>query len=682
MTTHHPSADLRTLTLAGHSGSGKTTLAERLLAACGAVGEAGSVERGTTVSDHDPLEKKHQHSLNSAVLHAAFDGIGLTLIDTPGLMDFRAAALAAMAATETVAIVVNAQAGIELATRRLMRRAKARRLCRMIIVNKIDTDDLNLEALVEDLRAEFGAECLPVNLPANNRTTVKDCFFHDDGQTDILSLAEAHTRIVEQTVEVDEDLMAAYLEQGEVGPEALHDAFEKALREGHVVPICFVSARTGAGIPELLQFFKRLLPSPLEGNPPPYLKGESGDTERVTAQPDPDGHVLTHVFKIINDPYVGKLAVFRIHQGTVKPETQLYIGHARKPFKINHLFALQGGKYTETASGIPGEIRAVAKIDEIHYDDVLHDSHDEDLYHLAPIDYPQPMYALAIEAKTRGQEQKVAAALGRLAEEDPCIQIDHNQELNETVVRGLGDYHLRLLVERLNERYGVEVVTRPPRIAYRETVSRPAEGHHRHKKQTGGAGQFGEVYLRIRPLARGEGFRFVNEVVGGAIPYNFIPAVEKGVLQVLQQGAIAGYTMQDVEVTVYDGKHHSVDSKEIAFVTAGRKAFLDAIAKAGPQILEPIVHIEVVAPEAMMGDITGSLAAHRARINGTDSLRGGQIAITADAPLSEMMDYHIELKSLTGGQASYSLDFSHYDPVPADVQARLTADYQPGAEHE
>lgn len=663
--------DIRNIALVGHSGSGKTTLAEALLVQSGVKGEAGTVERGSTTMDYDPLERKFQHSLDSAIASLDYDGMHLNLIDTAGIPDFRGPTLASLTAVETTAIVVNAQSGIELSTRRLMRRAKQRRVCRMIIINKIDVEEVELTQLVNDLREEFGPECLPVNLPAENFSTVRDCFFHTEGDTDIFSLAEAHDAIIDQVVEVNEDLMEKYLEGEDLSRDELHSAFEQALREGHLVPICFVSATSGAGTNELLNFFKKLAPSPREGNPAPFLKGEGEDASKVTTTNNASDHVLAHVFKITNDPFVGKLGVFRIYQGTIRPDSQLLIGDARKPFKVGHLFKIQGGKHEEVDAGIPGDICAVAKVDDIHYDAVLHDSHEQDRYHLKPLDFPKPMYGLAVNTKSRGQEQKLSTALQRLQEEDPCFTVEHNQELNETVMRGLGELYMRITLERMKERYNVEVTTRPPRIAYRETITRAAEGHYRHKKQTGGAGQFGEVFLRIKPTARGQGFKFVNEVVGGAIPYNLIPAVEKGVMQVLDEGAVAGYAMQDLEVTVYDGKYHPVDSKEIAFVFAGRNAFLDAIKSAGPQILEPIVSIDVTVPDADMGDITGNLAGRRARISGTESLRGGLVTIRADIPLSSLSDYHTELKSLTQGQGSYAMEFSHYDPVPSSVQQEL-----------
>jgi elongation factor G len=576
-----------------------------------------------------------------------------------------------MAATETTALIINAHNGIELSTRRLMRRAKRRRLCRLIVISKMDQPGVNLNKLVQDIRREFGPECLPINLPAEGLSTVRDCFYGTEGETDVFSLSEAHEAIIDQVVEVNEDLMEKYLEGEDLSREELHNAFEQALREGHLVPICFTSAISGAGLGEFLKLCKNLLPNPAEGNPPLIFKGEGDDAQEVDVQPDPGGHVIAHVFKISNDPFVGKLSIFRVYQGTVKPDTQLYIGDARKPFKVGHLFKVQGGRHEEVDMGVPGDICAVAKVDDIHYDAILHDSHDEDNFHLKPLGFPQPMYGLAVQPESRGQEQKLAQSILRLTEEDPCFVVEHNQELNETVIRGLGELHMRVMLQRMSKRYNVEVATRPPRIAYRETVTRAAEGHYRHKKQTGGAGQFGEVFLRLKPLARGEGFEFVNKVVGGAIPTSLIPAVEKGVRQIVGEGAIAGYQMQDMEVTVYDGKFHPVDSKEIAFVIAARNAFLDAIHNAGPQILEPIVSVDVTVPEAVMGDITGNLAGRRARISGTESLSGGLVTVTADMPLSSLSDYHTELKSMTQGQGTFTMEFSHYDPVPHAVQREL-----------
>ena len=676
--------DIRNLALVGQAGAGKTLLAEALLAQSGAIRSKGSLARGTTVCDFDPQEKALLHSLDAAICGFETQGKRVNVIDTPGYPDFMGRTLSALEAVETAVIVVSAVNGVETMTQRMMDFAKQRGLCRLIVVNKIDSREARTEAVLEEIRETFGRACLPLNLPAERGAGVVDCFFQPDGQpTDFSSCKDAHTQIIDQVVEVDDELMALYLEQGEeLNPEQLHDPFEKALREDHLVPICFCSAETGAGIPELLDVLARLAPNPAEGNPPPFLKGETEAAERVEVSPDPAKHVIAHVFKVTIDPFVGKLGIFRVHQGTVKPGAQLYVGDARKPVKLAHIHQLQGKDHVEVQQALPGDIVAVPKIDEIFFDAVLHDSHDEDHYHLKSVTFPPAMLGLAIRTEKRGDEQKLSEGLHRLMAEDPCVRVEHHVAQNETVLYGLGDLHLRVMLQRLTDRYGVSVKTSPPSVPYRETITRPAEGHCRHKKQTGGAGQFGEVYLRIEPLERGAGFEFVDDVVGGAIPGQFIPAVEKGVRQVLTEGAIAGFELQDVRVSVYDGKHHPVDSKEVAFVSAGRKAFIEAIRGAGPIVLEPIVRVAISTPSGAIGDVTSDLATRRARINGQDSLAGGRAEITALVPLAELQDYLSRLKALTGGEGTYTMDLSHYDPVPPRKQQELVSAYKPHEEVE
>ena len=664
---------IRTIALVGHGGSGKTTLAEALLHRAGAIGAAGSVERGSTVCDFDPLEKTYQHSLNAALVHLTSGETRIHIVDTPGLPDFVGRAIGALPAVETAAIVINAQNGIEMITKRVMHWAAKRNLCRMIVVNRIDAENVDLSQLVDQIQSAFGKECLPINLPAGNAQRVVDCFFNPAGESDFSSVETAHQALIDQVVEVDETLMAKYLEQGEVSPAELHAPFEQALREGHLIPICFVSARNGAGITELLDIFVKLMPNPTEGNPPQFLKGEGAAATPIHAEPDPRKHVLAHVFKVMIDPFVGKVGVFRVHQGTISKDTQLFIGDGRKPFKVGHPYLLQGKEFVETDALVPGDIGAVAKVEDIHFNAVLHDSHDEDHIHLVPLEFPVPMHSLAIEPKRRGDEQRISDALHKLAAEDPTFRVSHNAATNETVVSGLGDLHMRYIMDRLQSQYHVEVTSKPPSIPYRETITAKAEGHHRHKKQTGGAGQFGEVYLRVEPLRRGAGFEFVDAVKGGVIPTQFIPAVEKGVRQVLDAGPIAGYPVQDVRVVVYDGKHHPVDSKEVAFISAGKRAFMDAISKARPIVLEPIVDLEITAPEPNMGDIAGDISAKRGQISGTDAVATGTVAIKAQVPLSELNNYQARLKSVTAGQGSYSIALSHYDPVPPSVQKDLAA---------
>ncbi|HEY7241227.1 MAG TPA: elongation factor G [Burkholderiales bacterium] len=673
---------IRTLALVGQSGSGKTSLAEALLAKAGAIPAGGSVERGTTACDYTPLEKQLQHSLKLAVASFETKDTRIHLLDTPGYPDFLGHALPALAAVETAGIVINAQNGVEMMTGRFMQWAARRGLDRLVIVNKIDADNVDLEGLLERIQQTFGKECLPLNLPAGGRSKVSDCFFAPSGEADFSSVEEAHRRLVDQVVEVDEKLMETYLEKGEVTPEELHAPLERALREGHLIPVVFTSAKTGAGIGELIDVITQLLPNPSEGNPPVYVKTQGEKAEELRAEPDAKKHALAHVFKIEIDPYIGRVAVFRVHQGRLTPGGQLFIGEGRKPIKPGHLYLLRGKTQTEVHEALPGDICAIAKIDDIQFDHVLHDSAEDAHVHAKPLELPTSVFGLAVQPKKRGDEQKVSDVLHKIVAEDPCFRIEHNSQANETVMRGLGEMHLKAVLEKMSSQYKLELDTRPPSIPFRETIAVRAEGHSRHKKQTGGAGQFGEVFLKVEPLPRGTGFEFVDSVKGGAIPNQFIPAVEKGVRGVLETGYIAGYPLQDVRVIVYDGKSHPVDSKEVAFVSAGRKAFLDALGKARPIVLEPIVNVEILAPEAKMGDVAGELSGHRGQIKGSDSPRPGTVQITAQAPLSELEHFPARLKSLTAGHGSYSMEFSHYEAAPPQLQQKLAAAHKPHAEAE
>ena len=663
--------DIRNVSVVGQAGAGKTLLCESLLFESGAIPSKGEIARKNTMSDHDVLEKVHQRSLTASVLTAEKNEKRINLIDTPGYSDFLGVTVPTLDAVESALIVINAQAGIETMTRRFMEWSTERQLARVIVVNRIDGENVEFSQLYDLIREEFGSACVAVNLPADGGASVLDCLQGTEGESDLGSVADAHTAIVEQVVEMDENLMEEYFENGTVSADKLANAFVQAMLEGHLIPVCFTSAETGAGVPQLLNLIANMLPNPLQGNIPQFVSVD--DEEEVSIEPQADASLIAQVFKVAFDPFVGKMGIFRIYQGTITKDTPVLIDDARKPTRLSNLYSLQGKDHIDVAEGIPGDIRGVSKIDEVRLGGVIRSTDNEKNIRIKSGKISSPMVGLAVAPASRGDEQKVSEALQKIASEDLCIAIERNPAANETVLRGMGDLHLRIVLERLSQVYNVEVTTSVPTVPYKETVMKSAEGHCRHKKQTGGAGQFGEVFLRVEPKARGEGFEFVDNVVGGVIPSQFIPAVEKGVRQVLDSGAYAGFPIQDVKVVVYDGKHHSVDSKEVAFITAGKKAFVDAFNKANPVVLEPIVDIDVVSPNTYMGDIAGELSSRRGRISDTDSLANNSVRISGIAPLSEMTDFQSRLNAITGGEGAFMMEFGHYEPAPMEIQKKLNA---------
>ena len=663
--------DIRNIVLLGHGGAGKTTLAEAILHAAKVTGRLGSVDDGTSHLDYTDIEKDRKHSVDPAAACLDHAGTTINIIDAPGYPDFIGGAICALSGADVGVVVISATAGIEVNTRRLFKAAQNTGMPVAIVVNKIDGDNVDFEQILGSITETFGSACKPMNLPSAGGSGVVDCFTNDSGDVDFGDVAEANMQLTESIIEADEELMEAYLGGAEVPAGKLAAAFAQAMVEGTVVPVLFSAARQEVGVTELTDAIAKYFPSAADVKGRPVRSGEGEDADEIDVAADTSKPFVGQAFKITTDPFVGKLAWIRVLQGTVQPDTTYQLRDEKKGSKIGHLFKVMGKDTSEIKQAVAGEIIALAKVEEIQTGDVLH-TEATPMYRSMPPS-PTPMYSLAVTPKSRGDEQKISEALSKLTDEDPTFQAHRDSQTNETVISGIGDLHLRIMLTKMKERFDLDVDTKPPKIPYRETITTKAEGHHRHKKQTGGAGQFGEVYLRVEPTERGEGFDFVNDLYGESIPRQFLPAIEKGIREVLHNGAIAGYPMQDIRVSVYDGKHHPVDSKEVAFKAAGRHAFIDGIKKAKPVLLEPVVNMEISIPSSHMGDIASDLSGRRGRILGQDMLPGNMCVVRAQAPLAEVMQYNSQLRSVTGGQGSYTMELSHYEPVPGNVQQQIVA---------
>ncbi|MHC4573445.1 MAG: elongation factor G [Planctomycetota bacterium] len=664
--------DIRNVVLLGHGSSGKTSLAEAILHETGATSRLGSVDEKSSICDYYDEEKEHQHSIQSAVVHTGHAGKLINIIDTPGYPDFTGPAITAIPAAETAVIVISAPAGIEINTRKLFELATGAHRARLIVINKIDAENIELPRVVRDIRETFGPQCRCANLPAADKGSVIDCIENQSGDSPLMDVGKAHTDLIESVIEADDELMEAYLGGEEISAGKIASVFVKALNAGTIIPVLFTNARKEIGITELLDVIVKYTPSPLQA-PAPELK----DGEKVTRlKADAGGPLAGLVFRVGFDPRSNmKQVAIRIFSGTLKSDTGIMRNDEKKSIRPGHPLKSQGGENKEVEAGTAGDIITLAKVDELKIGDLVQDGRVSGRFTMPPV--PQPMYSLALEPATRGDEQKISGALEKLSEEDTCLKVARDQQTNELVVSGLGDLHLRVMLEKMESRFKLAVNTKQPKIPYRETITVKAEGRYRHKKQTGGAGQFGEVYLRVEPAERNSdpSLDFSWDIFGASIPGQFEPAVHKGILDVMQRGVVAGFPLQDVRVSVYDGKSHPVDSKEVAFRTAAKGAFTDAVEKAKPVLLEPIVDMEITVPAENMGDITGDLASKRGRVMGQDMLAGNMVVIKAQVPLAEVSQYNSQLKSVTGGRGSYSMSLSHYEIVPANVQAQIVAAY-------
>jgi elongation factor G len=664
--------NIRNIVLLGHAGSGKTTLAESILHKTGASNRLGSVDDKTSICDYYDEEKEHQHSIGSAVVHANHAGKLLNIIDTPGSPDFVGPAIQAIAATETAIIVISATAGIETNTRRLSALTAKANMPRIIVVNKIDADNIDLPGLIKNIQESFGMQCRCANLPTADKSSVIDCIENETGDSPLMDVAQAHTDLIESVIEADDDLMESYLGGEEITADKIASVFVEALKAGTIVPIVFTNSRKEVGVDELLDIIVKYTPAPTQAAP---AKLKAGETE-TELKADPAGPLAGLVFRTTFDPRSNmKYSTIRVFSGTLKSDTNLLRNDKKKGIRPGHILKSQGGENKETDIGIAGDIITLAKVDELRTGDLVHDGKAAGQFEQIPV--PEPMYSLALEPATRGDEQKISSALDKLCEEDPCFKIKRDQQTKELVASGLGDLHLRVMIEKMENRSKLSVNTKEPKIPYRETITAKAEGHYRHKKQSGGAGQFGEVYLRVEPAERGSDppLQYSWDIFGGSIPRQYEPAVAKGINEVMLSGVVAGFPMQDIAASIYDGKHHPVDSKEVAFRAAGKGAFKDGVLKAKPVLLEPIVNMEVTIPAENVGDITGDLSSKRGRVLGQDTLPGNIIVIKAQVPLSEVAQYNSQLKSVTGGRGSYSMTLSHYELVPPNVQQQIVAQY-------
>ncbi len=707
--------DIRNVALTGHGASGKTSLADALLFQAKAVDRRGSVDDGTSVSDYDEEEHKRRFSIDTSVLHLEHKGKVVHLLDTPGYPDFVGAALAALNAVENVVVVVSAANGVEVNTRRMFNEAGKRGLARILVINKLDAENVKFTDLLKVLQDTFGKGCALFNAPINPGPKFS-------GVVSVLNppasapagcpvdLVAARSQLVDAVVESDDALMEKYLMEGSVSAEELTAALPKALAAGTVIPIFCTAAKKDIGVAELLEGITEYALSPAQGKKRVAKKGSGEAAQEVVLAPDPSGEFVGQVFKTLTDKFVGNLSFIRVYAGTYKAEQPLFNARTDKSARAAALFEMQGSKHTNLPEAIPGDIFAVTKVEDLHIGDTV--SNHAHAPKLPVPTFPTPMFGLAVEPKARGDEQKISGSLQKIANEDATFHVTRDSQTKELVITGMSQLHLDVLQHRLKRRFELEVVTKEPKIPYRETVTTPSEGQHRHKKQSGGRGQFGEVHLRVYPLPREidstekffaeyatkdkfekvrvdhchydetHNFGFIDTIVGGTIPNQFVPAVEKGCKELLERGALAGYRIQDVAVEVYFGKDHPVDSSEAAFKTAGRVAFKNAFLAARPVLLEPIVNLEVTVPSKYTGAILGDLNTKRARIENQDSLPGDLAVITAKAPLAEVTRYAAQLGSITQGQGSYSMEFSHYDQVPGNVQQQIVSKAKLGDEEE
>ena len=680
--------DIRNVAFCGHGSSGKTTLVDYLLVKTGTLSGEPSVDDGTSICDFDPEEQQHKYTIESTFAHCEHNGKRFNLFDTPGYPDFIGQTIGAINGVDTVAITINAQAGIEVNTRRVFDEAEKVGIGRIIVINKMDAENIEFTDLVGSIQELWGPKCVLLNVPVGHGADFKGVIstlqVPDDTSGALVDPAEISEPLMESIIEVDDEVMERYFEGTPPTEKELSRLIVRAVAEGSLVPILCCSSKTGVGALELLDAIEMCCPPPTAI----VRQGTNQEGDAVDLTNDTNGLLVARVFKTRIDPFVQKLSFIRVYSGSLKKDSVVAASTARKGVKLTQLLEVQASETSPVDFAGPGDIVAVAKMEELHTDTTLGE------INLPKISFPTPMVGLAVTPKSRGDETKLSGALGKVIEEDPTFKLDRNGQTKELVMTGMSELHLKIVQERLNRRDKVEVETKEPKIPYRETVQANADGMYRHRKQSGGRGQFGEVHIRMMPFPRGteveefcnkkrfpsfkeshyddtHNFLWVDSVVGGVIPSNFMPAVAKGFKERLVRGVIAGYQIQDVCIEVHFGKHHPVDSSETAFKTAASMAFRNIFQKAKPSLLEPVVTMDVTVPEANVGDVYSDMSGRRGRVLGSDAAGGNLQTVHTEVPLAEVMTYARTLSSMTGGQGSYSMEFSHYDVVPPNVQQEI-----------
>lgn len=682
--------DIRNLVLCGHGGCGKTTLVDNMLVKTGAVNAAHpSVDEGSSICDFDPEEKHHKYTIEAKLVHFEHAGKYFQVLDTPGYPDFIGQTIGAMYGVDTAVIVINAQSGIEVNTRRVFHEAAKAGLGRIIVINKMDAENIDFPALVDGIREMWGPACVLLNVPVGHGSSFKGVIstLHVPSDTSgaLMDPNEIHDPLLESIIEVDEAVMERYFEGTPPTEEELSRLIVRAVAEGSLIPILCCSGKTGVGLTEMLDAAALCGLAP-DSNPRTVTK--DGVESQVKA--DPAGPLVAHVFKTRVDPFVQKLSFIRIHSGSLKRDDQVAVSTARKPVKMGQPLRVQASETQPLDVAGPGDIIAIAKMEDLTTNASLGD------YRLPLMVFPTPMVGLAVTPKSRGDETKLSGALHKVVDEDPTFRLDRDAQTKELVITGMSELHLMVIRERLARRDKLEVDTKEPKIPFRETIQIKAEGSYRHKKQSGGRGQFGEVHIRMFPLPRGtnmeefctkanfpslkeyhydetNNFVWIDSVVGGVIPGNFLPAIEKGFRDRLNRGVIAGYQVQDVGVEVHFGKHHPVDSSEAAFKTAASMVFRNVFQQAKPSLLEPVVKLDVTIPEANVGDVYSDMSSRGGRVSGSDAAGGGLQTVHCEVPLRSVTTYARTLSSMTGGQGSYTMDFSHYDVMPPNVMQEIIA---------